>query len=452
MTTLLLLPALAACGARAGLDDGGRADGCAARTSDAWSLSLEASADGEQHAVALDPQGNIVLFADFRGSIDLGCGVVATGDGDAPRLLAKLDPHGNLLWQRTWRGVTGGAAAHLGVDGAGRVYLEDDGSPPTQPGDTVMSGGYLASFDTSGERRWLTALPATKSAQVEFEVTAFAVSDVGSVLVGANFDGGTIDFGDGPLTNVAAEYGAMCFATFDDAGRVRASFTRDDVNGNALSGSVAGVAFATDGDLLLLSGGRGGPFSGSPRTLSRRAPDGAVRWSRPVDDAWYLLAASGDRYLMVGGGDGDGAGEDVGGVTEGSLGDGGAAWSVVPGASSAGCSSLHPCQLQATVIGMRTDGSALIAGALLGGIDVGGQPLVARGYDALLVSIDPTGKLAPRLFGDAATQYFDSVALDASGHAIVTGLTTGDVDLGSSGVVEAGCAKCSRGFVARLDP
>jgi hypothetical protein len=97
-------------------------------------------------------------------------------------------------------------------------------------------------------------------------------------------------------------------------------------------------------------------------------------------------------------------------------------------------------------------GNLIVVGSIEGTVDFGGGPLTSAGAsDVFVAKVDPDGHhIWSKRFGDEEPhQAAGSVAVDASGDVILTGLFKGAVDFGGGWLTSAGSYDV---FVAKFDP
>lgn len=107
--------------------------------------------------IAVDPQGNAVLFASFEGALPFGDpSVVSTGVGTDLAVI-KVDPQGKVLWARAYGGDGSQTPSGVAVDAAGVIYITGWFSSALDmgTGSAYMSDGsldaFVAALDPAGE-------------------------------------------------------------------------------------------------------------------------------------------------------------------------------------------------------------------------------------------------------------------------------------------------------------
>jgi hypothetical protein len=97
------------------------------------------------------------------------------------------------------------------------------------------------------------------------------------------------------------------------------------------------------------------------------------------------------------------------------------------------------------------DGNFLLGATVHGSVDFGSNILTSSGQDDIAIAkfnLDG-GHLWSKLIGNSSAQGVDNVAMDSSGHVIVTGMTSGTVDFGGGPLSPPGA---SGFYVLKLDP
>ena len=139
----------------------------------------------------------------------LGYGIAAAGGG-TDILLGKLDTAtGNAIWLNGYGGAKDDGGGAVAVSGAGRIAMGGSFMSSVDFGGGVLAavnqGAFLTTFDAVPTHLWSKQF--SSSAPSQFFTSSVAFGPIGEVVAGGQF-GGTIDFGQGPLT---AGGGAVAF-------------------------------------------------------------------------------------------------------------------------------------------------------------------------------------------------------------------------------------------------
>ncbi len=113
-----------------------------------WSQRFGNSDFQEGHQIAVAPNGDVAVAGRLAGSIDLGSGTLTSAGADDV-FLGVWDTHGIARWSRRFGG--------LGFERSGGLVCDSDGNLVLTGylGDDV---GNVASFDSEGTTRWTLAL------------------------------------------------------------------------------------------------------------------------------------------------------------------------------------------------------------------------------------------------------------------------------------------------------
>jgi hypothetical protein len=220
-----------------------------------------------------------------------------------------------------------------------------------------------------------------------------------------------------------------------------------------------GSAVAVDGDgntYTLLTFGSGSVTIGGT-TFTNRGTNDALLVSHDADGAVRWAKQLGGNALDIGRGvavDDDGNVYVVG-ETEGALDLGGGPLAAVPGhvrdiwmASYDGAGTHRWSQRRGgsslvllTDVAVR-EGDVIVAGHMMGTLDVGGGVLTSAGdSDLLLFSLDTDGSHQwSRRLGGTNEDHANGVAIDASGEIVVAGYFAGTANFGTGALVSAGSA------------
>jgi hypothetical protein len=127
----------------------------------AWLKSVGGTNDEVIRGTFLDEQGNTYIVGTFRGTMYIG-GQTLTGKGLLDIFMAKLDPNGNFIWQKSFGSSTGNDLA-VDVDGdeSGNMYVTgmfssyiDFGNGISLDAGTSNDDVFVAKFDASGVCQW----------------------------------------------------------------------------------------------------------------------------------------------------------------------------------------------------------------------------------------------------------------------------------------------------------
>jgi uncharacterized delta-60 repeat protein len=273
-----------------------------------WQRTLHGTADGDGRArsVAVDRQGNIFV-----------AGSVTNRGTGADFTAAKLSPDGALLWQKSLHGTTTGDAEARGVavDGQGNIIAA---------GFTTNAGTgvdlTVAKLDPDGGLLWQKSLHGTAEGVVEDFASAVAVDAQGNVLVagttrntgmGADFtvaklspDGlplwqksinGTANGSDGASAVAVDSQGNVAAAGFTTNEGTGFDFTvaryspggdllwQKSINGTANSADIA-VSVAVDGPgNVIAAGTTRNAGTGGDFTVMKFNPDGVSLWQQALN-------------------------------------------------------------------------------------------------------------------------------------------------------------------------
>jgi hypothetical protein len=425
-----------------------------------WARTWGGTDLDEGFSTAIDGTGNVYVTGHFWGTVDFdpGAGVDNhTSNGGYDVFLSKLDPNGNFVWARTWGGSDEDHGYSIAIDGSGYAYITGsfgytvDFDPG--PGvDNHTSNGvwdaFLSKFDPNGNFIWARTWGGP-SLTVGLSV---AIDGYGDTYTTGWFIG-TVDFDPGLGMDTHTSNGSydVFLSKFDPSGDfvwARTWGGPDDDSGNSVvldgsddtyvTGFFEGTAdfdpgagvdnHSSDGDLDAF--------------LSKLDPDGNLVWALTWGGPGYEYGASvatdssGNAYttgVFTGTVDFDpGAGVDN---------------HTSDGNDAAFLSKIDP---NGNFVWARTwggpygdiglsiaiDGSenAYVTGFFDGTADfdpgAGVDNHTSNGYrDTFLSKIDSNGNFVwARTWGGSGWEWGNSVTIDGSGNAYVTGEFGGTVD------------------------
>ncbi len=366
-----------------------------------WSRSFGDGLEDFVRALAVAPDGAVVLGGSYAGSIDFGGGnMTATEDRDA--FLAVLESDGLFRESASYGGPD--------IQGIMSVGVTAD------YGFAICGNFRNGGFDLAG-----TVVPSIDS----WDVVLAVMDDLSTVRWAKSYGGASgQDCHDaGPSTPMMVAKGALD-GTANFGGAVF------DSQGSA-DGWIAGY-----------------DIKDGVHQYSSSFGDAAATILRPLDDGRIAVADDGS-VVLVGAFDNT---VNFGGLT---LAEVGGLDSFVTKLDANGD---HVFSVPLNGLGeqiardvARDDGSVIVVGAFEATMDVGGRTLTSAGdTDAFVVKMDATGSpVWERRFGDDAAQEARIAAVDGMGYVFVIGWFTGRIDFGFGDLVSAGAKDI---FIAKLTP
>ena len=237
--------------------------------------------------VVADREGNLVLVGFFQGALDLGAGPVQS-NGRYDVLVAKLDRTGALLWSRSFgdSGEQFGSAVAVAPDGSIVIAGEFNGSVDFGGGPLVSAGAediFVAKLDRDGGYLWAQRFGDADSQTAD----AVALTSDGGVVLAGHFDG-TLELTAEPLTSAGgqdilvlrlAADGAVVWARrFGDADtQLPAAVAVAADDSIALVGRFSGV--------LEIGGATLASAGGYDAFVAKLAGDGQPLWAKRFGDA-----------------------------------------------------------------------------------------------------------------------------------------------------------------------
>lgn len=169
-----------------------------------WAVSYGGTGFDFGRKIAVDAAGNSYTTGSFRSTVDFDPGpgvtsVVSLGLEDI--YIEKLDPNGNLLWNRRVGGTGSDGSAGIELDGAGSLYITGgfSGTADMDPGgatsNLVSNGGtdgFVLRLDIASNFIWARGFGGSGT---DFS-NSIAIDPSGNVISGGIFVG-TVDFDPG---------------------------------------------------------------------------------------------------------------------------------------------------------------------------------------------------------------------------------------------------------------
>lgn len=400
-----------------------------------WSKAFGSAVDQEPTALAMDPQGNVVIVGYIDGTVDFGCGPLVAGAGDAA-LVVKFSSAGDCVWSRHFGDPA--MAEAVDIDAAGNVYIIGHQSGAIDFGGGVLAGKendvFVAKLDASGAYQWGQRFGDS----AEQTGWGIAADSEGNVIATGSFQG-TVDFGGGALTSKGgtdiflAKFGPngahlWSKAFGDGKNQLGRAVTVDAQNNIVLTGSIFGPT--SFGGPTLDASGLANVF------IAKLSPTGGHIWSKVYGD-WQdqisqtvKIDASGNLYAC-GGFQGV---MDFGGGPLTSV-DGYDAWFAKLDASGnhlwsrrAGGVGNQSCNN----VAIDPKGRMAFGGWFFGAGEFGGPTLYSAGQqDGYLAFYDAAGKpLWSMLYGDWSGQANKGIGFDAAGDLFLTAFLMSSANLG----------------------
>ena len=264
-----------------------------------WVNSLGGAGEDALDAVAVAPNGDVVVSGRFAGTASFGGATPLVSNGTSDMAVAKYAAaNGAHLWSKRFGGAWDDAPSGLAVDTAANVYVTgyfrgtiDFGGGPLSVPFTTDLDVFIAKLDGTGGHLW------SKNFTNDGNERGYgiAVDGSGNVAITGSFSN-TVDFGGGPLTSPNAMTDVFV-ARFTSTGAH--SWSK---RFGSLEGSETGNAVAMDssGNVVVagqfvnpvdLGGGTLGALGGSDAFVAKyAAASGAHTWSRRLGGALHDYA------------------------------------------------------------------------------------------------------------------------------------------------------------------
>jgi hypothetical protein len=231
-----------------------------------WSKAFHATLGCTPTGVAVGPDGQPVLFGDFRGSINFGGGALNSVGPGTNLFLVKFDANGNHVWSKRFGDAGYDAAGAMTMDPSGRICITG-----ALDGDTNFGGGtltpvvspdiFLAMFSSAGTHLWSKRFGGAGYEQGG----SLAFGSNNDVLLSAiGYGPGSFDFGGAPLSAPATPYTTFAarFFSANGAHRWSTKYTGtedfygwiDEADGQVILGGTFGGTLNLGGSDLVSAG------------------------------------------------------------------------------------------------------------------------------------------------------------------------------------------------------
>jgi hypothetical protein len=416
-----------------------------------WSERFGGSGSEAGTAVTVDDFGNILIAGSVTGSVDFG-GCLASGTGSSG-FIAKYSSSRVCNWAKRFNGSQGSSnIMGIATDSSGNVYVTGSfvnqvdfgGGFRTSFASPRLSNYdvFIASYTANGVYRW----DRTFGSGYGDSGFAIATTSTGDVIVtGQSADADLA--GDGHDTS-----GPGCtYQTSSGSDMFLARYSGTTGNcqwakfvGGTGQDAGLGVAVASNGDVVVTGYFQGSAnFGGVQLTsvglsdifLARYSGQGGLLWAKRFgstgDDKANAVSLDDSGNIAIGGYFSGTV--DFGGVPLTSAG----SWDSFAAKYTSSGGLIWAKDLGGTdtdeVFGVATDasGNVVVVGAFKGAINLGGGALPSNGYwdgFAAKYSASSGAHMWSTSFGGSSDDLANAVAMDASGHAIVTGYFWNTVD------------------------
>ncbi len=237
-------------------------------------------------AMAVDGQGNIVVAGSFVGQINFGGGNILS-KGGLDIFIAKYSSNGAYLWSKGIGGSSDDWAKAVAVDPSGNILITSwsgSGTVDFGGGPVSLVAAYLAKYDPNGGYLWAKALGTNIA-----DGTALDTDSSGNVIVSGYFTG-PCDFGGGPISSVNS--GDAFLAKYSPTGGYLWALR---AGGSSAYGTQVGQVIVDHSDEIVMTGWTTGAgsmggvsFQGLGNNdifLVKYSATGVARWAKSLGGA-----------------------------------------------------------------------------------------------------------------------------------------------------------------------
>lgn len=441
-----------------GLCDGASACALGTVTAAAAYASDPSNALVASVAVAKDGKG-FAIGGDYDGTLDLGTGPIPPG-GSRNAFVARYDETGAALFARGIGSTSDQWTSAVAFDAddnliaAGRYWGTADFGGGLR--SAVIVDGFVAKYDPMGNYLWDRSLRDTNANQWQEIYGAATLSNGDVVAVGRCYV--AIDFGAGDVACNAWDAFAVRLKASDGSVVVGKVFP-----GDAQDQRLAAVAVDGADNVYVVGAAFGTINFGGGDLVSLGSTDIVVAsLDANLDYRWSRIAGSSAEETGTSVAVNKAGRVAIGGYAVGSLDLGGGDMPAAGGYDAVLAAYDEAGVVQYTrrfgdassqrAWGVAVDdvGNVVLVGSFDGTIDLGTGPLVSAGADGFVAKLSAGGvPLWARRFGDGAVQSFFAVAATGDRGAIVAGELAGSVTLGGATFTSTAGADA---FWAKISP
>lgn len=440
-------------------------------------------------ALTTDADGNAYVSGYFSGSVDLfpGAGISNfTSAGGNDIFFAKYDASGNYVYAKSVGGTGMDRAYSIATDANGKVYVTgifrnsvdfDPGAgTATLNGPTSVSNCFIAAYDASGNYSYAGSLGGYTNTSFQEENMGMVVDNTGNVYVTGYFNG-SVDFDPGAGT-----------AVLTSAGSNDIYFAKYSADGNLIYAKTMGGSSGDVGNSIAVDASNNVYVTGTFQGTVDFDPGGGIANLTSIGSSDLFIAKYDENgnyeYAFQLGGSGTAAGftvksDDfgniyVGGYFTGTI-DADPALAVV-NLTSAGSNDFFVAKYDSfgnyvfakrignagidVLTGLAIDGlgNVYTTGYFQNTVDfdpgAGTANLMATGsIDLFLAKYDASGNYVyAKKAGGTGSIAANSIAVDASGNAYITGSFNGVIDFDpGAGTVNLTASGSNNIFIAKYD-
>jgi secreted PhoX family phosphatase len=356
----------------------------------AWRAGGTAADEGR--SIATDATGNVYVAGNFFNTITLG-NTTLTSAGNRDGFVVKYNKNGEVQWARSVGGPGTESASSIAVDGSGNVFVSGFFNNSISIGTTTLTSGglediFVAKFNSTGDVQWARSGGGTDRDYGN----VLALDGSGHVYVAGNFSG-IASFGTTTLTAPDGS-GDAYIAKYNSNGTLEWAKNYGGTGGQ----NIQGITIDGSGTIYITGFFTTSATFGST-TLTAAGSTNSLR----TDIFTAKLTNSGDVQWAKGAG---GSGNET---------------------------SLD--------IAVDGNGNSYITGYLTGLPAIFGSTTLTPigSTDLFVAKYNSNGDLQwAKLEGGTGADLAESIDVDASGHAYVTGYFSGNATFGATSLTSVG--------------
>ena len=437
-----------------------------------WVRSMGGLGSDSGRVVAVDGSGNLVVAGYFQGTVDFGGGALVSAGG-MDLFVAKFTAAGAHVWSKRFGGTGDEIVRSIGLDASGNIFVAGSFSGQTDLGGGALSSLgasdiFVAKYSSTGAYQWAKRAGGSS----EDVANSLAVDASGNVIVTGFVRSSPISFGGSTYYNSrnAQDTFVVKFSGVDGSHVWSTVFWCDSDNeGTGVAVDASGNVLITGRFVASIDPSNGMWNNDATHKLSTQgssdwyiakfSPTGGYLWSRsyggPANDKpiGIALDRSGNMFVL--------------GFFTQTITLGGSTFTTLStdddvllakfSATDGSCSWAKAFRgggfEQPTGLAIDGNGNVVITGYFQYDINLGGTVLnsASRGFDDVFVAKYSTSgsHLWSERFGGPSHDEGMGIAVDGSGHVMVTGSFMGTADFGGQSLISVGAYDV---FLLRLDP